>query len=119
MPRLSRIVVGLLLLSSAIPFAAGAQAKQRFATLDEALNASSALTGRSGPRSVNWIDDRARFSFIDRDARTNHSLIKAHDPATGRDTVLFSGEGLFFPGSNEAFSYDSFQWANDTPLGHL
>jgi len=80
--------------------------KQRFASLDEALASSSALSGRQGPRSVNWIDNGARFSFIDRDARTGRSTIKAYDPATGRDTTLFTGDGLVFPGSTEPFSYD-------------
>jgi len=92
---------------------AGAQ-KQRFTNLDDALKTSPILVGRSGPRSVNWIDDGARFSFIDRDARTSRSVIKAYDPATGRDTTLFTGEGLVFPGSTEPFSYDSFQWARDS-----
>jgi dipeptidyl-peptidase-4 len=111
MPKPSRVVLALLILSCSV---AGAQGKQRFATIDEALSASSILTGRSGPRSVNWIDDGARFSFIDRDASTGRSVIKAYDPVSGRDTVLFTGEGLVFPGSSEPFSYDSFQWASDS-----
>ena len=111
MPKSFRLFLAVSFLVSA-PFA-GAQ-KQRFATLDEALNASPILAGRSGPRSVNWIDDGTRFSFIDRDARTGKSVIKADDPATGRDTTLFSGDGLVFPGSSDPFSYDSFQWARDS-----
>ncbi len=105
------LVVVLTALHPALGFSQG---KQRFATLDEALAASSALSGRSGPRSVNWIEGGNRFSFIDRDSRTNRSVIKTYDPATGRDTVLFTGEGLTFPGTNQPFSYDSFQWAQDS-----
>jgi len=88
--------------------------KQRFASLDEALAAGSSLSGRNGPRSVNWIEGGNRFSFIDRDARSNRSVIKTYDPATGRDTVLFTGEGLTFPGTSQAFDYASFQWAQDS-----
>jgi len=96
------------------PSAAFSQEKQRFATLDEALAASSELAGRSGPRNVNWIEGGNRFSFIDRDARSNRDVIKTYDPASGRDTVLFTGEGLTFPGTNQPFAYDSFQWAQDS-----
>ncbi len=97
-----------------LPLVAGAQQKQRFATLEEALAASGALNGRSGPRSVNWIDDGARFSFIERDATTNREVIKGYDPATGRDTVLFTAEGLTFPGTSDPFAYNSFEWADDS-----
>jgi dipeptidyl-peptidase 4 len=111
MPKPSRVVLSLLFLSCTV---ADAQGKQRFATIDEALSATSILTGRSGPRSVNWIDDGARFSFIERETGTGRTVIKAYDPVNGRDTVLFSGQGLVFPGSSEPFSYDSFQWASDS-----
>src|SRR6266550_7088413 len=106
-----RIVSAIIVFS---PLVSGAQQKQRFATLDEALAASGALSGRSGPRNVNWIENGARFSYIDRDQRTNKAVIKSYDPPTGRDSLLFSGEGLTFPGTTEAFSYDSFQWARDS-----
>jgi len=111
MTKLFHYSFALLLI---VPLTASAQQKQRFATLDEALAASGALNGRSGPRSVNWIDDGARFSFIDRDATTNRDVIKGHNPATGRDTVLFTAEGLTFPGTADPFTYDSFQWARDS-----
>src|SRR2546426_10208109 len=76
--------------------------KQRFSTLDEALAAGSALAGRSGPRNVNWIEGGNRFSYIDR------NVIKLYDPATGRDSVLFTGEGFKFPGTTQQFDYDAF-----------
>src|SRR6266545_2603877 len=111
MTSLFRCFVALILF---VPVATTAQQKQRFATLEEALAAGSALSGRSGPRSVNWIDDGARFSFIEQDAATNREVIKGYDPATGRDTVLFTAEGLTVPGNTDAFTYDSFQWADDS-----
>src|SRR5204863_6147724 len=101
------VVIGL-------PLTTRAQEKQRFATMDEAAQAGAILAGRQGPRNVNWIEGGKRFSYIDRDARTNTSVIRAYDPATGRDTLLFTGTGLTFPGTNQPFSYDSFEWAQDS-----
>jgi dipeptidyl-peptidase-4 len=106
-----RALLGLLVCSPSVLLS---QQKQRFASLDEALAAGSALSGRNGPRSVNWIEGGSKFSFIDRDPRTNHDVIKTYDPVSGRDTVLFTGEGLKFPGTQQEFSYDSFQWAQDS-----
>src|SRR5256714_7414660 len=96
-----------------LPSGAGAQEKQRFANMDEAGQAGVILAGRQGPRNVNWIEDGKRFSYIDRDARGT-PLIRAYDPATGKDTVLFTTAGLTFPGTNQPFSYDSFEWAQDS-----
>jgi dipeptidyl-peptidase-4 len=98
----------------AMPAALTAQQKQRFASLDDALRAGGALAGRAGPRNVNWIEGGARFSFLDTDQRTGKEVIRALDPATGRDTLLFSAERLTFPGSSEPFAYESFQWARDS-----
>jgi dipeptidyl-peptidase-4 len=104
MKTLKAFVVASLLFSPVISHAQ----KQRLSTIDEAIAMGSLLSGSSGPRSVNWIDGGNRFSFIDR------NVIKTYDPATGRDTVLFTGEGLTFPGTSQAFDYDSFQWAQDS-----
>jgi dipeptidyl-peptidase-4 len=46
----------------ALPAAASSQQKTRFASLDQALEASSVLSGRSGPRDVYRIDGGDRFS---------------------------------------------------------
>jgi dipeptidyl-peptidase-4 len=97
-----------------LPFVASAQEKQRFSSLDEALQAGAILNGRQGPRNVNWIDGGRRFSYTDRDTRTNAPVIRAYDPASGKDTTLFATTGLTFPGTNQPFSYDSFQWAQDS-----
>ncbi|HKP77185.1 MAG TPA: S9 family peptidase [Longimicrobiaceae bacterium] len=104
-----------LLLAAALllPAALTAQQKQRFASLDQALQAGGALGGRSGPRSVNWIEGGNRFSYLDRDA-AGKEVIKAYDPATGRDTLLFTAQGLTFPDTREPFEYESFQWAQDS-----
>ncbi len=101
-------------LTVCLPFVSSAQEKQRFASLDEALQAGGILAGRQGPRNVNWIEGGRRFSYTDRDARTGTPVIRAYDPATGKDTVLFTTTGLTLPGTNQPFSYDSFQWAQDS-----
>ncbi|MEO8580481.1 MAG: S9 family peptidase [Gemmatimonadales bacterium] len=96
-----------------LPFIAGAQEKQRFASLDEAMQSSAILNGRQGPRGVNWIEGGKRFSYTERDARGT-PLIRIYDPGTGSDTVLFTTTGLTFPGTTQPFSYDGFQWAQDS-----
>ena len=97
-----------------LPFVATAQEKQRFSSLDEAAQAGAILRGRQGPQNVNWIEGGARFSYNDRDARTGTPLIRVYDPLSGKDTVLFTTTGLTFPGTNQSFAYDGFQWARDS-----
>ena len=92
---------------------AGAQQKQRYSTLTEAVQSSAILAGRSGPRGVEWIDGGARFSFTATDPVTGRPEIRVYDPATGRDTLLFSGQGLTIPGTTNPFLYEGFQWARD------
>ncbi|HEX3534410.1 MAG TPA: S9 family peptidase [Gemmatimonadaceae bacterium] len=97
-----------------LPIIAGAQEKQRFASLDEAVQAGALLRGRQGPRDVNWIEGGRRYSYTDRDPQTNAPIIRAYDPASGNATTLFTTSGLTFPGTSEPFNYDSFQWAQDS-----
>ena len=96
------------------PFVAHAQEKQRFSSMDEALQAGAILNGRQGPRNVNWIEGGRRYSYTDRDPQTNAPVIRAYDPPSGKTTTLFTTSGLTFPGTNQPFSYDSFQWAQDS-----
>jgi len=112
MKRISRSY--FIALVFCLPFAASAQEKQRFSSMDEALQATAILSGRQGPRNVNWIEGGARFSYTDRDPRTGTPLIRAYDPPTGKDTVLFTPTGLTFPGTSQAFAYDGFQWTQDS-----
>jgi dipeptidyl-peptidase-4 len=97
-----------------VPFLASAQEKQRFANMDEAMQAGGILRGRQGPQNVNWIEGGARFSYTDRDASTGTPLIRAYDPPTGKDAVLFTTTGVTFPGTNQPFTYDGFEWAADS-----
>jgi dipeptidyl-peptidase 4 len=112
MKKLSRLYFVALVIC--LPLVAGSQEKQRFATMDEAMQAGAILSGRQGPRNVNWIEGGTRFSYTDRDARTGTPVIRAYDPVSGKDTVLFSTAGLTFPGTNQPFSYDAFEWAQDS-----
>jgi len=93
---------------------AGAQQKQRFSSRDEALQAGGILRGRQGPRDVNWFEDGRRYSYIDIDPSNRTPVIRAFDPATGADAILFTTAGVNFPGTSEPFSYNSFQWAQDS-----
>ena len=93
------------------PAALRAQQKTPFHNLQEALMAGGQMSGRGGPRGVVWIEGGRRYSFTTRGA--NGEEIRAMDPATGHDTLLFSAQGLTFPGTSEAFAYRSFDWARD------
>ena len=112
----SRVAAVILSLASlSLPATStGQQQKQRFANLDSAIVASQTLSGGSGPQDINWIDGGARFSYTDTDPNTGEETIRALDPATGRDTLLFSARSLTFPGGSEPFTYRSFQWAHDS-----
>jgi dipeptidyl-peptidase-4 len=101
-------------LAAAHPGGAIAQEKARMTSFTDALRAGQALRGESGPEDVSWIDNGTRYSYIVHDPQTGQETIHATDPLTGRDTLLFSAQGMTFPGGNEPFSYDSFQWAKDS-----
>jgi len=111
--RLKRSVVMLTGLLVVVPVVVGAQQKSTFRSLDDALRAGSVLAGGRGPTDVNWIDGGARYSYIARDPSGGQE-IRAFDPATGKDTLLFDAKGMTFPGTDRAFSYRSFQWAHDS-----
>src|SRR5206468_12685018 len=105
-----RIVVALLVFLGPTTAVAQGSGKQRFSSLGEALASSATLAGRSGPRGVVWIDGGRRFSFTTTNATTNRPEIRAYDPATGRDSLLFSTGSLTLPGTSQPFEYESFQW---------
>ncbi|HKK27785.1 MAG TPA: DPP IV N-terminal domain-containing protein [Gemmatimonadota bacterium] len=115
----NRLPVLLLLGALAVPAAAVAQqpARQRqeketFSSIREALSSQGILSGSNGPSDVNWIDGGKRFSYTTRSGGGEE--IRAYDPATGKDTLLFTAKGRTFPGTDSAFSYRSFQWASDS-----
>ena len=83
-------------------------AQQQYASLPEALQSGFRLRGKSGPASVNWIDNGDRYSFIAGEE------IHTMDPKTGQESTVFTSSGLHLPGSSSAFSYESFQWSKDS-----
>src|SRR5476649_1842245 len=107
-----RIITGLVIANTlAVSSTLQAQQKQSYSSLPDALQSTGILAGRAGPRGVVWIDGGNRFSFTG--TAGGRSEIRAYDPATGRDTLLFSGQGLTFPGGTKGFEYESFQWTRD------
>jgi dipeptidyl-peptidase-4 len=102
-----------LALLTALPALGLAQEKTRFASLQDALRAGGALAGGSGPRNVEWIEGGRRFSFTIA-TQGGGEEIRAHDPSTGRDTLLFTASGVTFPGIDQPFEYRSFQWSEDS-----
>ncbi|MBI2536695.1 MAG: DPP IV N-terminal domain-containing protein, partial [Gemmatimonadetes bacterium] len=109
-----RIAIAIVLVAlGSLPAPSPAQEKTRFSSLRDALRAAGALAGGSGPRNVNWIEGGKRFSFTIA-AESGDEEIRAHDPVTGRDTLLFTARGTTFPAAGEPFEYESFQWAEDS-----
>ena len=103
--------VALLLLFA--PSLGQAQQKTHMRSLSEWITVSRALGGRAGPQNVNWIEGGRRFSFTQR-SDSGDNQIRAMDPATLKDTLLFSTRGVTFPGATEPFAYQSFQFAHDS-----
>ncbi|WPP51293.1 S9 family peptidase [Catalinimonas niigatensis] len=84
-----------------------------YENLREALFSSAQLVGDSGPKSINWIDNGERFSFIET-TEEGKQLIKTHNPKNGKEEVVFDASDVTFPDSNEPFTYRSFQWSKDS-----
>ena len=107
-----RSTVAVALLAVAVVLPLRAQEKTPMRGRGEAGAVSRALAGRPGPQNVNWIEGGRRFSFVVRG--DSGEQIRAFDPATGGDSLIFTGRGLTFPGSAEAFAYRAFTWARDS-----
>ena len=91
-----------------------AQEKQRYSSVKEALSKSSQLSGSSGPRNVNWIDDGNRYSYMQYNEETENMEIRAYDPASKEDELIFNSANHTFPSSDSTFEYSSFQWSDDS-----
>ncbi|HEY4101692.1 MAG TPA: S9 family peptidase [Gemmatimonadales bacterium] len=108
----TRRVAGFALcIGLALPPALSAQGSARFQSLDEALQSAGALAGRGAPAGLTWIEGGARYAYAGRSGTA--TVIHAYQPTTGADTVLFTNEGLTYPGTTRPFVYQSFQWARD------
>lgn len=93
---------------------ATAQEKTRYTSIEEALNSGRQLSGNSGPANVVWINDGHQYSYTQRNAESNASEIRSYDPATGEDELIFVNTDFTFPDKEDTFSYNSFQWTDDS-----
>lgn len=93
---------------------ATAQEKTRYTSIEEALTSGRQLSGNSGPANVVWINDGRQYSYTQRNSESNASEIRSYDPATGEDELIFVNTDFNTPGTDETFSYNSFQWTDDS-----
>lgn len=91
-----------------------AQTKERYESVKDALQSSDSLSGSSGPQNVNWIDGGDRYSYMQYNEETESMEIRAYNPATGRDELIFNNTNHTFPESDSTFEYNSFQWSKDS-----
>ena len=97
-----------------LPHSLKAQEKAVYKNLQEAIRASKTLAGKSGPQSLNWIDNGNLYSYTIHNPDTKRDEIRSYDPSTGKDNLIFDAVGLSFPDTNRAFKYKSFKWAHDS-----
>ncbi|MFD2873989.1 S9 family peptidase [Mucilaginibacter ximonensis] len=97
-----------LLSWSALINAAEAQSKKEYKNLGDAIMSGGQLRGRLGPQSVNWINDGQKYSYI------SGEEIRSMQPSTLKDELIFNNKGLNFPGTQNPFNYESFQWSHDS-----
>ncbi len=85
-----------------------AQGQQDYTSLTDALRSGAVLRGSSGPKSLNWINGGSEFSYI------KDKKIFTYAPASNTENLVFTAEGLKFPGTEKEFAYQSFQWSHDS-----
>ncbi len=108
--RAPAVVASILFLTGLL----AAREKIGYENIQEAIRAASVLAGKSGPQSLNWINEGDRYSYTTTDDSTKREEIRSFDPKTGKDELVFDAQGLTFPDTNKHFEYKSFQWAHDS-----
>jgi dipeptidyl-peptidase-4 len=108
---MQRVFLTLLLCLGSIGLT---QAQQQFQSFQEAVRLTSSFSSESGPSSVNWIDNGDRYSYLTYNEETGQQEIRAFNPKSEEDVLIFSAVDLTFPNSDESFTYESFQWAADS-----
>lgn len=101
-------LIASLALCILLPFRTIAQTKTEYSSLEDALQSAGKLYGNPGPQSVNWTDGGNKYSY------TANDEIRSMDPKTLKDELVFANKGLKYPGSDSAFTYESFQWSHDS-----
>ncbi len=110
----TKSILLVMVVLSVAPGVLSAQGKQEYKDIQQALQATRTLIGKSGPRSLNWIDSGNRYSYITTNDSTKREEIRDFNPATGKDQLIFDAQGVTFPDTNKAFNYRSFKWAHDS-----
>lgn len=88
-------------------------AQREYQNIEHALFSTSQLTGAQGPKNITWIEGGDRYSYMQYNQSESSNEIRVYDPATGKDELIFRDSNHTFPGSEESFSYESFQWSNN------
>ncbi|MDZ4710461.1 MAG: S9 family peptidase [Saprospiraceae bacterium] len=83
-------------------------AQSRYSSFMDVLAKAGRLNGQGGPQSVNWIRDGNQFSYI-----RSAGKINTYNPSTALDEEVFDGSALKFPGKEDAFNYNAFEWTAD------
>lgn len=104
----NHFIFSTLFATSLLCSQANAQSKAAYTSLTDAIRSGSSLKGKPGPESLNWINGGDAFSYLE------NQKIHTYNPATKAETLVFSKDGLTFPGTTNAFSYESFQWSHDS-----
>src|ERR1700744_6521421 len=105
---LKGILLCLCVSDCLLPTLTIAQTKTEYKNLADAMAATRKLTGKSGPRGVDWINNGDQYSF------NTKGGISAKDPATLKEDIIFNDADLKFPGTDTSFKYDEFQWSHDS-----
>lgn len=88
-------------------------AQREYQNIEHALFSSSQLNGSEGPKNVIWIEGGNRYSYMQYNFEQNANEIRAYNPETGEDELIFRDSEHTFPGTDDPFSYESFQWSKD------
>lgn len=88
-------------------------AQQRISSVQESLGVTGALTGRSGPPGLTWIEGGRRFSFTSTNPQTRAPEVRAFDPASRTDALLLDPAALVVPGTGQPLRYSELTWTRD------
>lgn len=110
----SKILLYIIAFGLIIPLQSRAQQKERYASVKDALQSASKLRGSSGPQNVSWIDDGDRYSYMQYNQETQSMEIRAYDPSSKEDVLIFNNKEHTFPRNDTTFEYSSFQWSKDS-----
>lgn len=112
--KLYRSVTFIFLFALLLSPAMEAVAQQKYPDLQTALFSGGQLSGARGPSNLVWINNGAQYSYTERNPQTGESEIRSYNPATEEDVLIFKSSDFTIPGSDAAFTYNSFQWTADS-----